>query len=203
MWNLTKKEESLFRKLNTPVKIQNFINTLPNNFENDGETCLSPRRVLREKKAHCIEGALFSAIALWYNGRKPLVLHLSTTNEDQDHVVALFSENNFWGAISKSNHATLRYRDPVYKTLRELVVSYFNEYYAYEGGKKTLRGYTKPINLKIFGTKWITEEENLWKINDALFEAHHFPIAPPNVLKKLRPVDPIEIEVGEMTEWKE
>ncbi|MEK7115655.1 MAG: hypothetical protein AAB862_01780 [Patescibacteria group bacterium] len=210
MWSLTKKEHSVFKKLNTPSKIQDFINKIPNNFEEGGlsaggaqagETCMSPRKVLREKKAHCIEGALFAGLALWYHVKNPLVVHFAT-DKDEDHVIVVFKEDGFWGAISKSNHSLMRYRDPVYKTLRELCMSYFNEYFMYENGRKTLRGYTKPINLKRFGTKWITEEKDLWKINDSLFDAPHFPIAPSKVLKKLRLVDPIEIGVGEITEWK-
>lgn len=96
----------------------------------------------------------------------------------------------------------MRYRDPVYKTLRELCMSYFNEYFMYEDGRKTLIGYTRPINLKKFGTKWITSEDDLWKINDALFDAPHLPIAPKKILKNLRPVDPIEIKITKITNWK-
>ncbi|OGZ03714.1 MAG: hypothetical protein A2648_02045 [Candidatus Lloydbacteria bacterium RIFCSPHIGHO2_01_FULL_41_20] len=200
-WNLNKKEEKIFKCLSTPVKIQDFLNGIPNNFEKNGETCMSPRRVLREKKAHCIEGAMFSASALLYNGKSPLLVHFAT-NKDEDHVIAVFKKNGLWGAISKSNHSLMRYRDPVYKTIRELCMSYFNEYFMYENGRKTLVGYTKPINLKKFGTNWITREEELWKINDALFDAPHLPIAPKKILKTLRPVDPIEIKITKITDWK-
>jgi len=124
------------------------------------------------------------------------------TNKDEDHVIAVFKKNGLWGAISKSNHSLMRYRDPVYKTIRELCMSYFNEYFMYENGRKTLVGYTKPINLKKFGTNWITREEELWKINDALFDAPHLPIAPKKILKTLRPVDPIEIKITKITDWK-
>ena len=159
--NLNKKEEGIFKRLSTPTKIQDFINSIPNNFEKNGETCMSPRRVLREKKAHCIEGAMFSASALWYHGKSPLVVHFAT-DRDEDHVIAVFKESGYWGAISKSNHSLMRYRDPIYKTLRELCMSYFNEYFMYENGRKTLIGYTKPINLSRFGKNWITSEKDLW-----------------------------------------
>ncbi|MEK7662055.1 MAG: hypothetical protein AAB355_00955 [Patescibacteria group bacterium] len=199
---LTKKESVIFKRLNTPAKIQDFINTLPNNFEEKGETCMSPRRVLSEKKAHCIEGAMLAAAALWYHGRPPLVMHFLTSPEDEDHVVALFKESGYWGAISKSNHATMRYRDPVYKNPRELAMSYFNEYYMYEDGRKTMRGYTPPINLKKFGAGWLTAESDLWEINDALFDTRHLAIAPKKNLKKLRPVDKIEIKTARITTWE-
>lgn len=198
---LNKKENSLFKNLKTPAKIQDFLNSIPNNFEKRGETCMSPRRVLRERKAHCIEGAMFSAFALWYHGKPPLVIHFAT-DKDEDHVITVFKQNGLWGAISKSNHSLMRYRDPVYKTIRELCMSYFNEYFMYEDGRKTLIGYTKPINLKRFGKNWITSEDELWNINDALFDAPHFPIAPKKILKNLRPVDPIEIEITKITNWK-
>ncbi len=189
------------RHLSTPAKIQDYLNSIPQNFEKKEETCMSPRRVLRDKRAHCIEGALLAAAAFWYHGKKPLVLHLATTKIDEDHVVAPFQEYGLWGAISKSNHSLLRYRDPVYKTIRELALSYFNEYYEFKSGEKSLRGYTKPINLKILGSDWITEESELWNINDILTGASHFPIAPQKTLKKLRVADPIELDITAHTDW--
>ena len=201
-WNLSKKEEWLFKRLSTPQKIQDYLNSIPNNFEEHSETCMSPRRVMREKKAHCIEGAIFAGAVLWYHGKKPLVLHFSTTKRDEDHVIALFKEGGLWGAISKTNHAILRYRDPVFKTIRELALSYFNEYYEYGNGKKSLRGYTSPINLKIFGNDWVTEERELWGISDELTGSKHIPIVPKNILKKLRPADPIELKILIHTDWK-
>ncbi|MDP3958392.1 MAG: hypothetical protein Q8Q36_02950 [bacterium] len=199
--NLSPEETRTFKKLGAPAKVQDFLNAIPNNFETAGETCMSPRRVLRERKAHCIEGALFAAAAFLFHGRPALVMHFGT-DRDEDHVIALFRENGLWGAVSKSNHSLMRYRDPVYKTSRELALSYFNEYFMYEDGRKTLRGYTKPIDLKKFGTAWVTDEKELWKLNDALFDARHFPIAPPKTMKKLRPVDPIEIAITKITNWK-
>ncbi|MDP3731184.1 MAG: hypothetical protein Q8R34_01670, partial [bacterium] len=123
--NLTKEEIKLFKKLNSPRKLQDFINAIPANFEKRGETLMSPRRVLRENKAHCLEGAFLVAAVLWFHGEKPLLLDLKTTDCDFDHVVALFRKGGCWGAISKTNHAVLRYREPVYASPRELAMSYF------------------------------------------------------------------------------
>src|SRR3989344_6349937 len=115
------KEFKIFKKLNSPSKIQDFLNEIPINFEKKGETCKSPLVVLKSNNAHCIEGAMLASAALWYHGEKPLLLDLKTSNDDEDHVVALFKANNRWGAISKTNHAVLRYRDPIYLSVRELV----------------------------------------------------------------------------------
>src|ERR1700690_3868497 len=120
-FDFTKEEMQVFERLNTPQKIQQFLDKLPINFEENGETYLSPREMLRHKTAHCSEAAIFAAVALWYHGQKPLILDLKTW-KDQDHVVTLFKQNGYWGAISKTNHAALRYRDPIYKTVRELVL---------------------------------------------------------------------------------
>lgn len=202
MKGFSKDELRLLRRLSTPGKVQDWLNSIPNNFEKKGETCMSPRRVIREKRAHCIEGALFAAAAFLFHGRSAWVMHFET-DRDEDHVIALFKERGLWGAVSKTNHSLMRFRDPVYKSPRELALSYFNEYFMYEDGRKTLRGYTLPFDVKKrFGTGWLTEEKELWNINDALFDARHLPIAPPNIMKKLRRVDPIEIEVTKHTDWK-
>src|ERR1043166_4610055 len=124
---LSAAEFRVLQRLRTPEKIQDFLNALPANFEPHGDTCLSVREVLKRRRAHCIEGAFLAACALWINGEPPLLLDLKATR-DYDHVVALFRRGGCWGAISKTNHLPLRYRDPVYRTLRELAMSYFHEY---------------------------------------------------------------------------
>jgi hypothetical protein len=133
--NLTKEEKRVFEKLNTPQKIQDFLETFPINFEEKGETLHSPRNILKNKKAHCFEGALFASAVLLYHKKETLLLDLQTTLNDEAHVVTLFKQNGKWGAISKTNHASLRYRDPVYQTVRELVMSYFHEYFKNTGEK--------------------------------------------------------------------
>ncbi len=203
MFGLTKSEISFLQRLNTPSKVQDFLDSLPFNFENKGETCMSPRRVLRERKAHCIEGALLASVAFIIQGRKPLVLNLKVDKEDNDHVVVLFQENGYWGAISKTNHAVLRYRDPVYKSVRELAMSYFHEYFLVSSGKKTMRGFSRLINLRRFGTKWITNEEYLWNIAETIYDSEHFPVIPPKNKKFVRKATLLEQKAARISEPKE
>ncbi len=203
MFDLTKEEENTLRKLSTPIKIQDFLDAIPMNHEKKGETHFSPRRVLREKKAHCIEGALLAATALWLHGEEPLVMDLVGKPHDYDHVVALYKRNGYWGAISKTNHATIRFRDPVYKTLRELALSYFHEWFMNTNGEKTLVSFSKPLNLKKLGTDWITAEEDFFEIDDALDALPHFPLVPKGNERFIRKADPMELEAGRLIEWKE
>ncbi len=175
-FNLSKEELHLLRRLSTPEKIQQYLEDLPYNKEREGETCLSPRRVVRYNTAHCFEGALFAAAALRVNGRPPLILDLEAVRDD-DHVIAVFRVNGCWGAIGKSNYAGLRFRSPVYRNLRELVISYFEHYYNLDG-EKTLRAYSRPVNLARFDTMgWMTAEDDLWSIPEYLVEIKHTPIA--------------------------
>lgn len=192
MFSLTKEEESFLRKLSTPIKIQDYLDAIPFNHEKGGETCMSPRRVLRAEKAHCIEGGMLACVALLLQGRKPLLLNLKVDKRDDDHVVALFQENGYWGAISKTNHAVLRYRDPVYKTIRELAMSYFHEYFLVANGEKTMKGYSAPINLRRFGTKWITKEDDLWDIAEVIYDAKHTPAIPEENKKFIKSATELE-----------
>jgi hypothetical protein len=196
-------ELKIFKKLTSPQKIQDFLNSFPMNFEKEGEeTCMSPRRVLRDKKAHCMEGAMFAACALRRIGFKPLVLDIESTAKDFDHVVAPFQLDGCWGAISKTNHGVLRYREPVYKTIRELSMSYFHEYFLADG-KKTMRSYSVPLDLSRFDKiGWETAEEDLWEIPNTLSDSKHFSILSRSQVARLRKADPIERTMGELTEWK-
>ena len=203
-FGFTKDELKIIKKLNTPSKIQDFLNSLEINFEEEGDTSYSPRTVLKKRKAHCVEGAVLAAAILRYHGQKPLILDLETSNDDFDHVIALFSKNGYWGAISKTNHAVLRYREPVYKTIRELVMSYFHEYFLNKNGKKTLRKYSDPVNLEIFDNKnWMTTEDEIWFIPEYLTKVPHKRIVPLRHLFSLRKADKIEIDAGKITEYKE
>lgn len=198
---LTKKELSLLRRLNTPIKIQNFIDDIPTNFELEGETNKSPRRTLRENKAHCLEGALLAALALWMHGHKPLIMDMKSTDDDVDHVIAPFKINGYWGCISKTNHATIRYRDPVYKTIRELAMSYFHEWFMDKDGRKTLRSFSDPYDLSKFKGNWVTEEKDLWEISELLDGLKHFKVAPEKNIKMLRIADTMERKAGKIQEW--
>lgn len=200
-YNLTKEEYSILKKLNTPKKIQDFLNTLKINFEEKGDTCLSPRKVLREKKAHCMEGALVACVALMLNNQKPLLVDLTATNDDEDHILVVFQKDKKWGAITKTNHAVLRYREPIYNSIRELVMSFFHEYFK-DNGKKTLRSYSNPVNVKRFGTEWVTSEEDLWEIPSYLAEVKHHQILTRKQIAGLRKADKIEIEAGKLVEWR-
>ena len=203
MFGFTEKEVKVFKSLNTPKKIQDFLNKIPANFELDGDTALSPRRVLKENRAHCMEGAMFAAAALRFHGYKPLVLDLTTVKDDDDHVVAVFKHKSHWGAISKTNHAVLRYREPIYKNVRELVMSYFHEYFTNHDGRKTLRSYSLPVDLSRFDERgWMTSEEDVWYVPEHLFEVAHKPILSRSQIAMLRKADRVEIEAGKITEWK-
>ena len=202
MFGLSQQELQLFKKLNTPIKIQDFLDTMPVNWEKKGETYMSPRRVLRAKKMHCFEGALFAATALWVNREQPLMLDFKNKGDD-DHVVALYKRNGCWGAISKTNHATLRYRDPVYKTIRELAMSYFHEYWRVIDGKKTLISHsTKPFDLRVWGAEWVTAETDLDELAEAVDVAPHSHMYPKQNAKFIRLADAMERRAGKLIEWK-
>ncbi len=199
-FGLSKGDYSLLRKLNTPVKIQDYLDKLPINFEETGETYMSVSRALREKKVHCMEAALIAACALWVNGGVPLLMDFKTHN-DEDHVVALFKKDGYWGAISKTNHAVLRYRDPVYRTQRELALSYFHEYTnAHKKGIKSLRSFSVPFNLLRYkkldkDLEWVTSEEDLHYIAEDIDDIKHIPLITEKMAKGLRNATEFERKV--------
>src|SRR3989344_4296575 len=197
MLYFTKKEKVLIKKLNTPAKIQDFLNKLKFNFEEDGETLKSPILILRERRANCLEAAILGAYILSRHDFPPLVVHLETTKHDIDHCIAPFKINDHWGALSKTNHAVLRYREPVYKNIRELVMSYFHEYFL-DNGAKTLRRYSRPLNLNVFEDGWPTHRQDLWGIDEELDKIKHYEIVPQKALKNLRKADNIEIKAGKV-----
>ena len=202
MQPLSNEQIRIYRKLNKPWKVQDFLSTLEINFEEKGETHFSPKKVIEENKAQCIEGACFAASVLRYFGHPPLLLDLRTTGPDVDHVVALFMWKGYFGAIGKTNHAVLRYRDPIYKTIRELALSYFHEYFL-DTGVKTLREYSRPFNLSRFDNKnWETTDMALWDIPQKLDESPHVSLVNISQSKILRSADRLEIEVGKFTEWE-
>ncbi|MSR73687.1 MAG: hypothetical protein EXS60_01345 [Candidatus Pacebacteria bacterium] len=203
--NLDYKEFTIFKKLKTPAKVQDFIDRdIRINFETKCDTYHSPLMALQASEAHCAEGAMLAAAALWYHGHPPLLLDLKVAENkgDVDHVVALFKEGGYWGAISKTNHAVLRYRDPIYKTVRELALSYFNEYYFLENGLKMLRSYSAPFDLSRHGDVWLTSKEKLQGIIDALDGSRHFDILEKGMVRRLRPADPIEIQAGRLAQYE-
>jgi hypothetical protein len=194
---LTKAELRVLRPLTTPAKIQDFINGFRRNFELDRETCLSPRTVLRLRTAHCVEGAVLAALALRLHGRKALLVEMVATEDDDSHMLAVFKDRGYWGTITQTNHAVLRYREPVYRNIRELVMSFFHEYFLNENGKKTLRSYTRPVDLAMFDKRgWVTSEEDIWYIPEHIEEVHHYELLAPWQVRNLRPAEPVEIQAG-------
>jgi len=182
------RELSVLRQLNTPERIQRFLDGVDYNKEEDGPTCRSPRRVLRDRLAQCLEGALFGAAALRVQGWEPLLLDLEAVRDD-DHVLAIFRQRGCWGAIAKSNYAGLRFREPVYRSLRELAMSYFEHYYN-PAGEKSLRTYSRPIDLRRFDRiGWMTAEEDLWPISDYLFSIPHTRLLTSGVVRNLNRMD--------------
>ena len=201
MLGFTKKELILFRKLDTPAKVQDFLNGLKFNFEEKGETLKSPILTLRSRSAHCFEGALLGAYILSTHGFTPYLVHLQAAKGDYDHVIAPFKIGKYWGALSKTNHAVLRYREPIYKNIRELAMSYFHEYFL-NNGEKTLRQYSALLNLNNFEKNWITAEEDLWWPDKKLDKIKHYEMVPKAYLKKLRAAEKIEIKAGKIVEYK-
>jgi hypothetical protein len=205
MLPFTKKEIALMKKLNTPAKAQDFLDSLKFNFEKQGrktvETCKSPVLVLRTGSAHCLEGAILGAYILSLHGFPPLVLHQKAVRHDYDHTIAPFRVRGLWGALSKTNHNVLRYREPVYRSIRELIMSYFHEYYL-NNGQKTLRQYSRPLNLNTFPKNWMLEDRDLWEIDKKLDKIKHYDILPKTYIKKLRRADKVEIEAGRIVEYK-
>src|ERR1051326_7843800 len=192
----TPAEYRELRRLRTPDQIQRFLDfDLGYNKEKGGETCRSPRRVLRDRIAHCMEGALLAAAALRVRGCPPLLVDLEAVRDD-DHVLAVFRRQGHWGAIAKSNYAGLRFREPVYRTLRELVMSYFEHYYN-PRGEKTLRRYSRPVNLARFDRiGWMTAESELWAIPEHLAVIPHRPLLGPRMERRLARMDRRLYEAG-------
>jgi len=197
---LTPAERRMFSRLDTPQKIQAFIEKLPPNFELKGETYMSPRRALKARTVHCAEGAVFAAAVLAYHGHPAWLMDIRALPSDQDHIVTLFKERSLWGAISKTNHAVLRWRDPIYRSPRELAMSYAHEYNL-DFGKKSMLAYSKPFSLMRYAPKrWVIAEDDLDWMMDALDQSPHEPVAPPHALKRRRRSTRVELKSQDLTE---
>ena len=191
-YGLSPRELRTLRALKTPVRIQKFLDALPYQY---GNTAWSPQRALRERKGHCLEGALLAAAALRLNGQPPLLMDLESVNDD-DHVVALYREGGLWGAVAKSNFSGLRFRSPIYRTLRELALSYFEHYYNLRG-ERTLRAYSVPVNLtRLDSLQWMTSEKNVWCVPELLIAARHYQLFPNKVTRALSRLDRRSFEAG-------
>jgi len=183
----TPQELRALRALRSPQGIQRTLDAMPYHL---ASTAWSPRCVLRERTAHCLEGAIFAAAALRVLGYPPLLLDLEAV-QDVDHVIAVFRERGHWGAIAKSNFSGVRYREPIHRTLRELAMSYFEGYINLRG-ERTLRAFSRPVNLTRFDRRhpgWMTSEANLWWIPECLVDAPHTPLLTPAMIRGLSRVD--------------
>lgn len=195
MYGLTRSELGLLRSLRTPEKVQAYLDGLTYNVEKDGETLRSPRRVIRDRTAHCAEGAFLAAAAFRVNGRPPLIVDLESVRDD-DHILAVYRDRGLWGAVATSKFAGLRFRAPVYRTVRELVMSYFEDYYNWDG-ERTLRAYSRPISLARFDRiGWMTAEDDLWPIVEYLSIARHTPLITGAVARALPRLDKRSYDSG-------
>jgi hypothetical protein len=191
-YGLSPADLRTLRALKTPSQIQKFVDALEYQY---ADTAWSPQRVLRERKGHCMEGALLAAAALRINGHPPLLMDLEAVRDD-DHVVALYRERGLWGGIAKSNYAGLRFRAPIYRTLRELALSYFEHYYNLRG-ERTLRNYSRPVNLERLDSQhWMTSEEDVWCVPEYLIAARHYELIPEKVARTLPRLDRRSFEAG-------
>ncbi len=190
----TLRELRALRGLGSPIGIQRALDAMPYHLAG---TAWSPRRVLRERTAHCLEGAVFAAAALRVLGFPPLLLDLEAV-QDTDHVIAVFRVRGHWGAIAKSNFSGLRYREPVHRSLRELVMSYFDGYIN-RRGERTLRAYSRPVNLARFDRtrpRWAVAADDLWWIPEHLLEIRHTPLLSPAMTHALSRVDRRALAAG-------
>lgn len=189
MYGLTRAETAALRRLSTPEKVLAYLDGLAYNLEPDGDTVRSPRRVMRDRTAHCAEGAFLAAAAFRVHGLPPLLLDLEADDRDDDHVLALYRERGLWGAVGMSKFAGLRYRSPVYRTLRELALSFMEHYYNWDG-ERTLRAYSRPVSLARFDRiGWMTSEEDLWPVVEHLGLIPHTPLIPAAVGRRLARLD--------------
>lgn len=184
----TRAEMSLLRSLSPEWRIQEFLDDL--SYDTTGAFCRSPRRVIRDRECQCMDGALFAAAALRVQGRTPLILDLEAEFDlDDDHVLAVFRGRHGWGAIARSNYSGLRFREPFFRTIRELVMSYYESYFNLKRDK-SLRRYSRPVNLARFDRlEWMTSELDLWAIPEYLVDIPHTPIAPARALNRAAKVD--------------
>jgi hypothetical protein len=198
---LAEGEFARLAKLDTPQKIQAFLNRIPANHEIGGETLLSAREVLRQRRAHCLEGAFVAACALWVHGRPPLLVHLDCDLSDYPHCIAVFRRGRHWGAISKTNGSVLRFRDPVYRSLRELAMSYFHEY-CDRRGRHTLRSYSVAFDMRRLDTDlWVTPQEACWDVHERLLALRHYPLVARRQVAALSRRDPFETRVARILQY--
>jgi hypothetical protein len=190
--NWSRDEIKFLKTLNNPCKIQAFLDSID---YNPNYECRSPRWVMKKRSAHCFEGALFAAAALQFIGFKPLIVDMLAVNDD-DHVIAVFRVDGYWGAVAKSNFTSLRFREPVYRSLRELIMSYFDFFFNVDG-YKSLRSYSRPFDLTMFESRnWATTDEDLEYIGDKIESLHHYPVVTRKMIKNLNNASDYMLKAG-------
>jgi hypothetical protein len=183
---LNESERQVLNQLTSPIKIQKFLDDLTYSAD---PFYRCPLRVFRDCLAHCFDGALFAAATLRRLGYPPLILDMIPNDRDDDHLLALYKYERYWGAVAKSNFVGLRFREPVYRNLRELAISYFEQYYNV-AGEKTLRGYTVPLNLKTFDKwNWMTVDDHLERIAERLDTIRRIPLLTSSMIDNLSKID--------------
>ncbi len=188
----TPAELRKLRSLRTPYGIQRYLDEMPYHL---ADTAWSPRRILQEETSHCFEGAMLAAAALRVNGFPPLIFDLEADN-DTDHVVAIFRIDGHWGAIAKSNYTGCRYREPVYRSLRELALSYFEGYFNLRR-ERSLRTFSNPVNMARFDDlAWMTTDRPLWFVAEYLFGIHHYPLISEAQARRLHRLDDRSFKAG-------
>jgi hypothetical protein len=191
----TKSERRTFDRLTTPAEVQAFLDGVTYSSE---EIYRCPLRVLRERTGHCFDGAVFAAAGLRRIGYPALILELLPNKRDDDHLLAVYRKDGCWGALGQSNFTGLRYREPVYRSLRELVMSYFEQFYNIHR-EKTLRGYTEPINLRVFDSQeWLTRDATMRHIAGGLDRVPHRKVLTRKMVRGLAPVDERSFRSGLM-----
>jgi hypothetical protein len=192
-YGFSAREWRMLRGLKTPAGIQRLLNALS---YHDADTAWSPRRVLREGTAHCLEGGILAAAALRAIGHPPLILDL-VGEQDDDHIISVYRERGHWGAVSKSHFNGLRERPPIFRSLRELALSYFEDYYNGRG-ERTLRKFSEPVDLSRFDDReWMTTELPIWFVPKHLvFRTKHIPLITPAQAKALARVDRLAVQAG-------
>jgi hypothetical protein len=190
---LTKTEARRISGLTSPPKIQAFLDALEYS-EEVRYRC--PLTVVRDMKGHCFDGAVFAAAMLRRIGHSPLILDIVPNDNDDDHILALYKVNGHWGSVAKSNYTGLRFREPIHRTVRELIISYFEVFFN-AIGEKTMRAYTRPLNLKEFDKlQWEINDASLDAIAERLDEIRKFKPLTPKMIRNLSFADQRSVQAG-------
>jgi len=193
---LNEEQRAIFEGLNSPAQIQAYLDRTPYSTE---DTDRSPRSVIRDGVAHCLDGGLFAAAALRRLGYPPLLVDLlPEPGTDDDHILAIYRRQGCFGAVAKSNFAGIRGRAPVYRSLRELAMSYFEFYFSIDG-HKSLRAYSVPLNLaRLDSLNWLWDDAGAAEVEKRLYGLRAIQLLTPQVAAELTPVDRLTYEAGSL-----